>query len=139
MLKNTQGIASKPPISGLSETELVSLVKNIEWPSFKGKQIHNWIYKKWVSSFDEMTDLNLKEREYLKENYILSPLTLTKKQLSKDKTIKYLWELNDGNLIESVRMFMEDHDSYSACISSQAGCAICCPFVQQELLILKRT
>lgn len=128
MLKNTQETASKPSISGLSEAELIRLVKNLEWPSFKGKQIHVWIYKKWVSSFDEMTDLNLKEREYLKENYVLSPLTLSEKQSSRDKTIKYLWKMNDGNLIESVRMFMEDHDSYSACISSQAGCAIGCPF-----------
>ncbi len=128
MENNEHQTIIKRALSGLSEAEFTSLTKHVGWPSFKGNQIYSWIYKKWVSSFDEMTDLNLKERQYLKENYILSPLTLSEKQLSKDKTIKYLWRMNDGNLIESVRMFMEGHDSYSACISSQAGCAIGCPF-----------
>ena len=119
---------NKLTLSGLNETDLIGLAKSMKWPSFKGKLIHSWIYKKWISDFDEMTDLNLNERKSLKENYDLSPLKLSKKQISKDKTIKYLWKLNNGSSVESVRMFLEDHDSYTACISSQVGCAVGCPF-----------
>lgn len=125
-------------LSGFSETDLVNLVEKLNWPSYKGKQLHIWIYKKWASSFDEMTDLSIKERNFLKEKYDLSPLKLAEKQISKDKTIKYLWELNENNFVESVRMFLEDHDSYSACISSQAGCAVGCPFCATGELGLKR-
>lgn len=137
MTKETTSKSLKS-LSGLQEEGLIKLIKELGWPSFKGKQIHSWIYKKWVNNFDEMTDLNLKERQYLKENYILSPLRLIEKQISKDKTIKYLWKLNDGNPIESVRMFMEDHDFYSACISSQAGCAVGCPFCATGTIGLKK-
>lgn len=119
---------NKPWLSGLTESELISIVKSQQWPPYKGKQLHSWIYKKWASSFNEMTDFSINDRNILNKNYEISPLKLSEKQVSKDKTIKYLWKLNDNSLVESVRMFLEDHDSYSACISSQAGCAVGCPF-----------
>ena len=128
MLKTKQQSLNKQYLSGLNETELTSLVTKLQWPPFKGKQIHSWIYKKHISSIDEMTNLSIKDRECLNKNYSLSPLELVQKQISQDKTIKYLWKLNDGSKVESVRMFLEDHDSYSACISSQVGCAVGCPF-----------
>ncbi len=129
---------NKQYLSGLQENDLISLVETLNWPAFKAKQIHSWIYKKWVSSFDEMTDLSIKERNTLKESYILSPLVLFEKQVSNDKTIKYLWKLEDGNYVESVRMFLEDHESYSACISSQVGCAVGCPFCATGTVNFKR-
>ena len=131
-------LKNKPCLSGLTENELIKLAKELQWPSFRGKQLHSWIYKKWVSSFDEMSDFSIKDRELLKESYELSPLLLCKKQESKDKTIKYLWKLNDRELVESVRMFMDDHDTYSACISSQAGCAVGCPFCATGTIGFKR-
>jgi len=118
----------KPSLSGLSELELIKLAEGLNWPSFKGKTLHSWIYKKWANSFEEMSDLSKKDRESLEEKYTLSSLELKEKQVSKDKTIKYLWKSQYGDLIESVRMFLEEHDSYSACISSQVGCAVGCPF-----------
>ena len=121
-------MGNKISLSGLSEEELIKLASDLKWPSYKGKQIHSWIYKKWVSSFNEMTNLSSHERQFLNDNFLLAPLLLAHKQESKDKTIKYLWKLNDNTMVESVRMFLEDHDSYSACISSQAGCAVGCPF-----------
>ena len=128
----------KTYLSGLSEAELIELTKTLKWPSFRGKQLHSWIYKKWISSFDEMTDINIKDRNLLKERFAISPLSLSQKQVSKDKTIKYLWELTDGNVVESVRMYLEDHDSYSACISSQIGCAVGCPFCATGKLGFKK-
>lgn len=128
MKERTTENGNKQSLSGLSESELCSIATILKWPSFKGKQIYSWIYKKWVTSFDQMSDLSKEERNYLKENYSISSLKLIEKQESKDKTIKYLWKANHNSLIESVRMFLEDHDSYTACISSQAGCAVGCPF-----------
>lgn len=125
-------------LSGLSENELISLVAKLQWPPFKAKQIHSWIYKKNISSINEMTDLSIKDREYLNTHYNLSPLELAYKQVSQDQTIKYLWKLTDGSKIESVRMFLEDHDSYSACISSQVGCAVGCPFCATGKIGFKR-
>ncbi len=125
-------------LSGLNESELISLAESIKWPSYKGKQLHSWIYKKNVSSFDEMTDFSIKDRAFLKENFLFTPLALEQKQVSKDKTIKYLWKLEDNKLVESVRMFLEDHDTYSVCISSQAGCAVGCPFCATGTIGFKR-
>ena len=138
MLEAKSEKALKHCLSGLSEEELVSIAKSFGWPQFKGKQIHGWIYAKNISSIDEMSDLSLKDRETLKEKFILSPLLTEKKVVSKDKTIKYLWKLNDNQFVESVRMFMDDHDSYSACISSQVGCAVGCPFCATGTLGFKR-
>jgi 23S rRNA (adenine2503-C2)-methyltransferase len=129
---------SKPCLSGLSETDMVELIEKLKWPSFKGKQLHSWIYKRWASSFDEMSDLSKKERDILRQEYDLSLLKLASKEESKDKTIKYLWEFKDGSLVESVRMYLEDHESYSACISSQVGCAIGCPFCATGYLGFKK-
>lgn len=129
-IKSMDSVSSnnKPPLSGLSETDLTQLVSSFGWPSYKGKQIHSWVYKKWAASFHDMTDLSQKERNFLSDRFILSSLKLVDKQTSKDKTIKFLWKLSDNNLVESVRMSMENEGSYSGCISSQAGCAIGCPF-----------
>ena len=138
MLETKQQKLNKQYLSGLSEAELISLTTKLQWPSFKAKQIHSWIYKKCVSSIDEMTDLSIKDRDFLSEHYKLSPLELLQKQVSKDKTIKYLWNLNDGSKVESVRMFLEDHDTYSACISSQVGCAVGCPFCATGKIGFKR-
>lgn len=129
---------NKVALAGLSEGELVALVENMKWPSFKGKQLHSWIYKKWASSFDEMSDLSKEERNLLKNEHDLSPFELACKEESKDKTIKYLWKLKDDSLVESVRMYLEDHESYSACISSQVGCAVGCPFCATGYLGFKK-
>lgn len=137
MLEKTFSLVNKHPISGLSEADLVSIVSSLGWPSYKGKHIHSWIYKKWASSFDEITELSKYERNYLNENYLLSPLELIERKYGKDKTIKFLWKALDGSLIESVRMHM-GNNTYSACISSQAGCAVGCPFCATGKLGLKR-
>ena len=129
---------SKTCLSGLSEAEMTELTKSLKWPSFKAKQIHSWIYKKWALGFDDMSDLSKNERSFLKENYDFSYLTLLEKQESQDKTIKFLWKTKDEMLVESVRMYMDGPGSFSACISSQVGCAVGCPFCATGKLGLKR-
>lgn len=95
-------------------------------PGFRGKQVFTWLHK-GVSSFDEMTNLPKSLREKLTETCVLTPPKAVRKQVSKlDGTIKYLWELRDGNCIESV--LMQYHHGNTVCISSQVGCRMGCAF-----------
>lgn len=102
--------------------ELISLGEK----SFRANQIFKWIYIDRVSSFDEMTDLSLELREKLKSEYDIYEIPILKKLESKDGTKKYLFDLKDGNAIESV--LMEYHHGKTICVSSQAGCKMGCKF-----------
>lgn len=93
---------------------------------FRAEQIFKWIYEEKVKSFDEMTNLSLKLREKLNKNYTMCNYNILKKQESKDGTIKYLFDVLDGNAIETV--LMSYHHGYSICVSSQIGCKMGCKF-----------
>ena len=88
--------------------------------SFRAEQVFKWIYEEKVTSFDEMTNLSLNLREKLKQNYQMCVYKIIKKQESSDGTKKYLFDVLDGNAIETV--LMEYHHGYSICVSSQIGC-----------------
>ena len=88
--------------------------------------MYEWIYKENVTSFDDMTNISLAFREKLKENYNLCCYNILKKQVSKDGTIKYLFDVLDGNAIETVRM--EYKHGITICVSSQIGCKMGCKF-----------
>ena len=94
--------------------------------SFRAEQIFKWLYQEKVKSFDEMTNISLELREKLKENYTICNFEILKKQESKDGTIKYLFDVLDGNAIETV--LMSYHHGYSICVSSQIGCKMGCKF-----------
>lgn len=93
---------------------------------FRAEQIFKWIYQEKVKSFDEMTNLSLELREKLKQNYTMCNFEVIQKQESKDGTIKYLFDVLDGNAIETV--LMSYHHGYSICVSSQIGCKMGCKF-----------
>ncbi len=93
---------------------------------FRAEQIFKWLYQEKVKSFDEMTNISLELREKLKENYTMCNFNILKKQVSKDGTIKYLFDILDGNAIETV--LMSYHHGYSICVSSQIGCKMGCKF-----------
>ena len=93
---------------------------------FRAEQVFKWIYESNVTSFDDMTNLSLDLREKLKENYTLGIFKILKKQVASDGTIKYLFDLLDGNAIETV--LMKYHHGYSICVSSQIGCKMGCKF-----------
>ena len=94
--------------------------------SFRAEQVFKWIYEEKVTSFDEMTNLSLNLREKLKQNYQMCVYKIIKKQESSDGTKKYLFDVLDGNAIETV--LMEYHHGYSICVSSQIGCKMGCKF-----------
>ena len=101
------------------------LIKIGEKP-FRAEQIFKWLYQEKVKSFDDMTNLSLELREKLKQNYTMCNFKILRKQESTDGTIKYLFDVLDGNAIETV--LMSYHHGYSICVSSQIGCRMGCKF-----------
>ncbi len=128
----------KVALSGLSLTQLEEFVSDLGLPRFRAKQLHGWIYAKWAKSFDEMTDLSQELRDRLNRMATLSPLSIAELRVSRDGTRKYLFQLPDGTLVESVLMSFQDRDSLSACVSSQVGCAVGCTFCATGFLGFKR-
>lgn len=96
-------------------------------PAYRAEQVRNWVYERGVTSFDDMTNLPLALRERLQSEATLGTLTLSTERESTDGTVKRLWRLSDGQLVESVLMPYGD-GRRTACISSQAGCAMACVF-----------
>ena len=93
---------------------------------FRAEQIFKWIHQEKVKTFEEMTNLSLELRKKLEENYTMCNYKILKKQESKDGTIKYLFDVLDGNAIETV--LMRYHHGNSICVSSQIGCKMGCKF-----------
>lgn len=102
--------------------ELISIGEK----GFRAEQIFKWVYQEKVKNFDEMTNLSLELREKLKNNYTICNYNILKKLESSDGTKKYLFDILDGNIIESV--LMEYHYGKSVCVSSQVGCKMGCKF-----------
>lgn len=118
-------------IFDLKLEDLTSYLEENGYSKFVSKQIYDWIYKKCVFDFDKMSNIKLELREQLKKDFDISMLKLVKRQTSKE-TNKYLFELDDGNLIESVLM---RHDyGLSVCVSSQIGCNMGCSFCESGRL-----
>ena len=99
---------------------------NIGEKGFRAEQIFKWLYQEKVKNFDDMTNLSLELREKLKANYTICNYNILKKLESSDGTKKYLFDILDGNAIESV--LMEYHYGKSICVSSQVGCKMGCKF-----------
>jgi len=125
-------------LSGLNLQELESFAESLEMPTFRGRQIHSWIYDKYASSFEEMSNLPAPARDILGKQAKVSLLELKHLQISKDGTRKYLFALADGQLVESVLMKFSDRKTISACVSSQVGCAVGCTFCATGYLGFKR-
>lgn len=113
-------------LKDLEFCELEEFLKDLGEPKFRAKQIFSWLHR-GVESFDEMTNISKSTRIKLSEKSYVSTLKIREKYVSKiDKTTKYLFELPDGNCIESVVMYY--NHGISVCISSQVGCRMGCNF-----------
>ncbi len=111
---------------GHTEEELKGIAVAAGLPAFVGKQIADWLYKKKVSSIDEMNNLSKAARAKLSEQYVVGGFAPTAIQQSKDGTKKYLFPTLSGYAIESV--MIPDDDRATLCVSSQAGCRMACKF-----------
>lgn len=124
-------------IKSMSLQELEIIIKEKGEKAFRAKQIYQWIHQKQVSSYEEMSNIPLKLREILEEEYPLMKLNMIQVQESSlDGTRKYLFGLEDGNMVESV--WMKYHHGNSVCISSQVGCRMGCRFCASTLDGLER-
>ncbi len=113
-------------IYGYTLEDLSSYLVSHQQKPFRAKQIIEWLYRHKIKSFDEMSNIKKDFIEQLKKDFILDELKLVTRQDSSDGTIKFLFELADGNLIETVLM---SHDyGYSLCVTSEVGCNMNCQF-----------
>ena len=116
----------KENIKNYTLEELKEKIENLGEKKYRAEQIFNWIYKENLTSFDDMVNLPLKLRETLKEKFDLHIFKIITKQESIDGTKKYLFDVLDGNAIESV--LMEYKHGFTICVSSQIGCKMGCKF-----------
>lgn len=108
--------------------KLLEILADFNKPEYVAKNIYSWVYKRNISDFNQMTDIAKNLRSYFIENYELNYLKEAKREISRDKTVKFLFELKDSNTIESVLI---PHDGrLTICISSQVGCKMGCTFCQ---------
>lgn len=117
--------------------KLTEEMKSLGEKPFRAKQIYGWLHQKQVTSFDEMTNISKDLRKKLEENYTLKNLKIVEKLVSKeDNTSKYLFDIGDNIVIESV--LMKYSYGNAVCISSQAGCRMGCTFCASTIGGLER-
>ena len=113
-------------LKSMTQPEIGAVLKELGQPAFRAKQVYSWLHK-GVRSYDEMTNLPKGLRDVLSEKYPIHPPKVVRKQESaKDGTIKYLWQLQDGNCVETV--LMRYHYGNTVCISTEVGCGMGCAF-----------
>ena len=118
-------------LKSLTQPELAEILKELGQPPFRAKQVFAWLHK-GVRSYDEMTNLPKPLRDALAKEYPICPPKVVRKQESRrDGTIKYLWELSDGNCVETV--LMRYHYGNTVCISTEVGCRMGCAFCASTL------
>lgn len=127
---------TKESIYGLTFDQLAAWLLEHGQKKFRATQVWDWLYKKRVSDFSEMVNVNQDCRELLQEYFELHTLQQEIKQKSADGTIKFLFKLKDGNLIETV--LMRHHYGLSVCVTTQVGCNIGCTFCASGLLTKNR-
>ena len=113
-------------IKSMTQEEITDALRAMGEPAFRGKQVFSWLHK-GATDFAEMNNLSKPLREKLGKEFTITAPTVARKQVSRlDGTVKYLWELRDGNCIETV--LMSYHHGNTVCISSQVGCRMGCKF-----------
>ena len=126
----------KIDIKSMTEEEIKEYIKTIGQPSFRAGQIFKWLHL-GISSFDEMTNISKELRTHLDENFYIANVKIVRRLESAiDGTVKYLYELFDGETIESV--LMKYNHGYTVCISTQVGCRMGCKFCASGIGGLKR-
>ena len=122
----------KQDILSLTLEELTGQITAMGLPKFRAGQIYRWLHKEGAVSFAQMTDLPVSLRERLNDNFVIFTCNIEKKLISEyDNTVKYLFSLYDGELIESV--VMQYKYGYTVCVSSQVGCRMGCKFCASTL------
>ena len=118
-------------LRSMTQSEIAAVLKELGQPQFRAKQVFSWLHK-GVRGYEEMTNLPKGLRDTLAERYPINPPKVVRKQESqRDGTIKYLWQLSDGNCVETV--LMRYHYGNTVCISTEVGCRMGCAFCASTL------
>ena len=118
-------------LKSMTQQEIGAVLKELGQPAFRAKQVFSWLHK-GVRSYEEMSNLPKALRDTLAEKYPLNtPKVVRKQESKKDGTIKYLWQLSDGNCVETV--LMRYHYGNTVCISTEVGCRMGCAFCASTL------
>lgn len=125
-------IMNKQSIYGLTFEQLTDWLMQYGHKKFRASQVWDWVYRKRVTDFSQMTNVNKDCIELLEEHFVFQTSTVYTKQESKDGTVKFLFQLQDGNLIETV--LMKHKYGLSVCVTTQVGCNIGCSFCASGLL-----
>lgn len=123
---------NKPSIYGLTLDQLTAWLGERGHKKFRATQVWEWLYRKRVTAFSDMTDVNPECLQLLSDHYTILTLAEHTKQESLDGTVKFLFKLVDGNLIETV--LMRHKFGLSVCVTTQVGCNIGCSFCASGLL-----
>ncbi len=127
---------NKESIYGLTFDQLTSWLIDHGHKKFRASQVWDWLYRKRVTNFSEMIDVNQECIQLLADHYVIQTLNENVKQESTDGTIKFLFKLQDGNLIETV--LMRHKYGLSVCVTTQVGCNIGCSFCASGLIAKSR-
>lgn len=130
-------MANKIDIASYNLQELEAKLTEMGLPKFRAKQIYDWIHKKCVTSFDDMTNISKDLIRTLNENFVILSCTIEKKLVSQyDNTVKYLYSLPDGEYLECV--VMDYKYGHTICVSTQVGCKMGCVFCASGIGGFKR-
>ena len=126
----------KKDIRNLTLEEIIHFCTENNLPKFRAKQIWEWLWKKRVNSFEEITSLPKETRRLLNIYFTINTINIHKAEKSRDGTIKYSFQLHDKLLVEGV--LIPSQKRLTACVSSQVGCSLVCNFCATGTLKLKR-
>lgn len=135
-MKEKESMPTLRAIRNLSLEQLKQEMLQQKEPSFRAKQVYEWIWKKSVRSFDQMVNIPKETRGWLTVNYSLQCVETVECQISVDRTIKSSFSLHDGYLIEGV--LIPTRERMTACVSSQVGCSLTCSFCATGYMDRKR-
>jgi 23S rRNA (adenine2503-C2)-methyltransferase len=127
---------NKQSIYGFTFEQLTAWLEAHGHKKFRASQVWDWLYKKRVTDFSEMVDVNHECLQLLADHFVIQTLNEHLKQESSDGTLKFLFKLDDGNLIETV--LMRHKFGLSVCVTTQVGCNIGCSFCASGLLAKSR-
>lgn len=131
-------IAVKQDIRKLTKDQLTDILVKMGEKKFRAKQVYEWLWKKGVTSFEEMTNLSKSLRQTLVDNFEILAIKEDMSQFSNDGTIKTRFRLHDGHLIEAVLIPVPADNRYTVCVSSQIGCSLTCSFCATGRMKLRR-
>jgi 23S rRNA (adenine2503-C2)-methyltransferase len=129
-------VPEKQDLRSLKSEEVIAAFAQIGEPAFRAKQVHDWLWAKSATDFDQMTNLSVKTRQWLAEHFAINAAVEANKQISTDKTIKTAFRLHDGHLVEGV--LIPTAERMTACVSSQVGCSLTCKFCATGYMERKR-